>query len=39
MTESNERIFILPNTLSKTYLEDLKKAALKRNFPIEKEFK
>lgn len=34
----NVAIFILPNTLSKNYLVDIKKAALKNNFLIQDKF-
>ena len=36
---NNDSIYILPNTLSKNYLQDLKKASLKNNFKICDEFK
>lgn len=35
---SEKKIFILPNNLSKTYLQDLKKAALRNKFKIEEKF-
>ena len=38
-TSSNENIiYILPNSLSKNYIQDLKKAAVKNSFQIEDNF-
>ena len=36
---SSEVIYILPNSMSKNYLQDLKKATLKNNFNVCDEFK